>query len=54
MTSFREHCASVLLGNAKARKWHVTKSKKLKAIKFHERKTDSKKKKINTVVRQMP
>lgn len=51
MINLREHCASVLLGNTKAGKWNVTKSQKLKAIKFHVRKTDNKKKKINTPVR---
>lgn len=43
MTNLGEHCASVLLGNTKAGKWNVTKNQKLKAIKFHERKRDSKK-----------
>ena len=55
MTNSREHCASVHLGNTEAGKWNVLKKQKLKETEFHERKRDSKKKKkINTLVRQMP
>lgn len=51
VTSLREHCASVLLGNIKAGKWNVIKIQKLKAIKLH--KSDGKKKE-STPLREMP
>lgn len=44
MTKLREQCLSVLLGNTKTGKWNVTRNQKLKAVKFHERRTDSRKK----------
>lgn len=46
MTKLREQCLSVLPGNTKTGKCNGTKKKnKLKAVKFHKRRTDSRKKK---------